>query len=146
MLIEAKRNQRGIVFNTKGATMKALAKQPREQSVGSSISPYGTARATISGSPLSADELRKIHGYWRASLYLSLGMLYLKENPLLREPLVVKHTKPRLLGHWGSDAGQSFTYIHFNRLINKYGLNAIFVSGPRSEEHTSELQSLRHLV
>ena len=57
-------------------------------------------------------------------------MLYLKENPLLREPLKIEQTKPRLLGHWGSDAGQSFTYIHFNRLINKYDLNAIFVSGP----------------
>jgi xylulose-5-phosphate/fructose-6-phosphate phosphoketolase len=59
-----------------------------------------------------------------------MGMLYLKENPLLREPLKREHIKARLLGHWGSDAGQSFTYIHFNRLINKYNLNAIFISGP----------------
>ena len=95
-----------------------------------SISAYGPARSTIKGTPLNPDELRKIDAYWRASLYLSLGMLYLKENPLLREPLKVEHTKPRLLGHWGSDAGQSFTYIHFNRLINKYDLNAIFISGP----------------
>ena len=79
---------------------------------------------------LTSDELRKFDAYWRASLYLCLGMLYLKENPLLREPLKVGQTKPRLLGHWGSDAGQSFTYIHFNRLINKYDLNAIFISGP----------------
>ena len=57
-------------------------------------------------------------------------MLYLKENPLLRMPLAIEHTKSRLLGHWGSDAGQSFTYIHFNRLIKKYDLNAIFISGP----------------
>ena len=57
-------------------------------------------------------------------------MLYLKDNPLLREPLKLEHIKPRLLGHWGSDAGQSFTYIHFNRLINKYDLNAIYISGP----------------
>jgi xylulose-5-phosphate/fructose-6-phosphate phosphoketolase len=71
-----------------------------------------------------------IDAYWRASLYLCLGMLYLKDNPLLREPLKLEHTKPRLLGHWGSDAGQSFTYTHFNRLINKYDLNAIFISGP----------------
>jgi xylulose-5-phosphate/fructose-6-phosphate phosphoketolase len=94
------------------------------------ISAYGAARSTIKGTPLSSDELRKIDAYWRASLYLSLGMLYLKENPLLREPLKLEHVKPRLLGHWGSDAGQSFTYIHFNRLINKYDLNAIFISGP----------------
>ena len=94
------------------------------------ISAYGTARSTVKGAPLSSDELRKIDAYWRASLYLCLGMLYLKENPLLREPLKLEHTKPRLLGHWGSDAGQSFTYTHFNRLINKYDLNAIFISGP----------------
>src|SRR4026209_2782261 len=57
-------------------------------------------------------------------------MIYLKENPLLRKPLKAEHMKARLLGHWGSDAGQAFTYIHFNRLINKYDLNAIFISGP----------------
>ena len=95
-----------------------------------SISAYGPARSTIKGTPLSPEELRKTDAYWRASLYLSLGMLYLKDNPLLREPLKLEHTKPRLLGHWGSDAGQSFTYTHFNRLINKYDLNAIFISGP----------------
>jgi xylulose-5-phosphate/fructose-6-phosphate phosphoketolase len=94
------------------------------------ISAYGTARSTVRGAPLSSEELQKIDSYWRASLYLSLGMLYLKENPLLREPLKLAQIKPRLLGHWGSDAGQSFTYIHFNRLINKYDLNAIFISGP----------------
>ena len=94
------------------------------------ISAYGSARSTIKGTPLSPEELRKVDAYWRASLYLCLGMLYLKDNPLLREPLKLEHTKPRLLGHWGSDAGQSFTYTHFNRLINKYDLNAIFVSGP----------------
>jgi len=94
------------------------------------ISAYGQARSTITGTPLSPDELEKIDAYWRASLYLSMGMLYLKENPLLREPLKREHIKARLLGHWGSDAGQSFTYIHFNRLINKYDLNAIFLSGP----------------
>ena len=103
-----------------------------QEKIGSNeaITAYGVARSTIKGSPLSTEELRKIDAYWRASLYLSLGMLYLKENPLLREPLTVEQTKPRLLGHWGSDAGQSFTYIHFNRLINKYDLNAIFISGP----------------
>jgi len=94
------------------------------------ISAYGTARSTVEGTPLSPAELRNIDAYWRASLYLCLGMLYLKKNPLLREPLTLEHIKPRLLGHWGSDAGQAFTYIHFNRLINKYDLNAIYISGP----------------
>src|SRR5215469_16380006 len=113
--------------------MTTLAKFPGTVSSDektSAISAYGAARSTIRGAPLSSEELRNIDAYWRASLYLSLGMLYLKENPLLREPLRVEQTKPRLLGHWGSDAGQSFTYIHFNRLINKYDLNAMFVSGP----------------
>jgi xylulose-5-phosphate/fructose-6-phosphate phosphoketolase len=94
------------------------------------ISSYGTARSTIKGAPLGRDELDKIDAYWRASLYLCMGMIYLKDNPLLRNPLKVEHVKARLLGHWGSDAGQAFTYVHFNRLINKYDLNAIFISGP----------------
>src|SRR5277367_3167488 len=94
------------------------------------ISAYGMARSTVKGAPLGSEELGKIDAYWRASLYLSLGMLYLKENPLLREPLKIEHAKPRLLGHWGSDAGQSFTYIHFNRLIVKYYIDAIYIAGP----------------
>jgi xylulose-5-phosphate/fructose-6-phosphate phosphoketolase len=104
----------------------------RESAAGieQSITAYGPARATIEGSPLSPDELHCIDAYWRASLYLCMGMLYLLDNPLLREPLKREHLKPRLLGHWGSDAGQSFAYTHFNRLINKYDLNAIYISGP----------------
>src|SRR5215468_2764096 len=109
---------------------RIMATVTKEVSDNGAISAYGTARSTVKGTPLSPDELEKIDAYWRASLYLCLGMLYLKDNPLLREPLKLEHTKPRLLGHWGSDAGQAFTYIHFNRLINKYGLNAIFISGP----------------
>jgi xylulose-5-phosphate/fructose-6-phosphate phosphoketolase len=107
-----------------------MATSTKEKSAAASISAYGSARSTITGTPLSADELEKIDAYWRASLYLCLGMLYLKDNPLLREPLKLEHTKSRLLGHWGSDAGQAFTYIHFNRLITKYDLNAIYISGP----------------
>ncbi len=95
-----------------------------------SISAYGAARSTISGKPLSAEDVRKTDAYFRASLYLCLGMLYLRENPLLKEPLRREHLKSRLLGHWGSDAGQSFTWIHMNRLIKKYDLDVLFVSGP----------------
>ena len=102
----------------------------KEISAVEAISAYGPARSTITGSPLSREEVDNIDAYWRASLYLCMGMLYLKDNPLLREPLKLEHIKARLLGHWGSDAGQAFTYIHFNRLINKYDLNAIFISGP----------------
>jgi xylulose-5-phosphate/fructose-6-phosphate phosphoketolase len=95
-----------------------------------SLSPFGDARATVTEQPLSEDELDKINRYFNASLYLCLGMLYLMKNPLLQERLKVEHIKPRLLGHWGSDPGQSFTYIHMNRLIKKYDLDAFFVSGP----------------
>src|SRR5581483_11806454 len=80
--------------------------------------------------PLAQEELRLMDAYWRACNYLSVGMIYLRSNPLLREPLKPEHIKNRLLGHWGSDPGQSFTWIHLNRLIRKYDLNVIFVSGP----------------
>ena len=80
--------------------------------------------------PLSNEELRKIGAYWRACNYLAAGMIYLRDNPLLREPLKPEHIKNRLLGHWGSSTGLSFTYVHLNRLIKKYDLNAIFLAGP----------------
>src|SRR6516165_5583230 len=84
------------------------------------LSAYGPARSTILGAPLNADALRKTEAYWRASNYLSLGMIYLQDNPLLREPLRPDHIKNRLLGHWGASPGLSFIYIHLNRLIRKY--------------------------
>ncbi len=84
-----------------------------------------------SNSPsLSADELKMINAYWRACTYLAACMIYLQDNALLREPLKPEHIKNRLLGHWGSSPGLSFIYIHMNRLINKYDLNAIFLAGP----------------
>src|SRR6516164_8504274 len=95
-----------------------------------SLSAYGPARSTIKGKPLNADALRKTHAYWRACNYLSLGMIYLQDNPLLREPLKPEHIKNRLLGHWGASPGLSFDYIHLNRLIKKYDLDMIFLAGP----------------
>jgi xylulose-5-phosphate/fructose-6-phosphate phosphoketolase len=80
--------------------------------------------------PLSAEELQKINAYWRACNYLAAGMIYLRNNPLLHEPLKKEHIKTRLLGHWGSSPALSFAYIHLNRLIKKYDLNAIFLAGP----------------
>ena len=94
------------------------------------LSPYAPTRSTISGTPLSTDELRNIETYWRACNYLSLGMIYLQENPLLAEPLRPEHIKNRLLGHWGSSPGLSFIYVHLSRLIKKYDLDMIFVAGP----------------
>jgi xylulose-5-phosphate/fructose-6-phosphate phosphoketolase len=80
--------------------------------------------------PLSPEELRKIDAYWRAANYLSIGQIYLMENPLLREPLTKEQIKPRLLGHWGTTPGLNFIYVHMNRAIRLYGLNAIYICGP----------------
>jgi xylulose-5-phosphate/fructose-6-phosphate phosphoketolase len=84
----------------------------------------------VAAGQLSAEEIHKINAYWRACNYLSAGMIYLCDNPLLREPLKPEHIKGRLLGHWGASPGLSFVYIHLNRLIKKYDLNAIFLAGP----------------
>src|SRR5947209_6325274 len=94
------------------------------------LSPYAPTRATVNSTPLSADELRKTETYWRTCNYLSLGMIYLQENPLLTEPLRPEHIKNRLLGHWGSSPGLSFIYVHLNRLIKKYDLDMIYLAGP----------------
>ena len=96
----------------------------------SSLSAYGKARATVQGSPLSSEDLRKTDAYWRACKYLALGMIYLKENPRLKEALRPEHIKNRLLGHWGSSPGLAFIYIHLNRLIKKFDLDMIFMAGP----------------
>jgi xylulose-5-phosphate/fructose-6-phosphate phosphoketolase len=91
---------------------------------------YGKARSTVSGAPLDTNELRKTDAYWHACNFLSMGMIYLLDNPLLREPLKTEHIKNRLLGHWGSSPGLSFMYVHLNRLIKKYDLDMIFLAGP----------------
>jgi xylulose-5-phosphate/fructose-6-phosphate phosphoketolase len=80
--------------------------------------------------PLSADELKKMNAYWRAANYLSVGQIYLLDNPLLKEPLTLDHVKPRLLGHWGTTPGLNFIYVHFNRLIKAHDLNVIYLAGP----------------
>ena len=79
---------------------------------------------------LSQDELRGIDAYWRACNYLAVGMIYLRDNPLLREPLKAEHVKQRLLGHWGASPGLSLAYVHLNRLIRQHDLEAIFLAGP----------------
>ncbi|HUF19133.1 MAG TPA: phosphoketolase family protein [Burkholderiales bacterium] len=94
------------------------------------LSAFGPARATVAGAPLDADELRRMHAFWRACNYLALGMIYLRENPLLREPLKPEHIKNRLLGHWGAAPALSFTYTHLNRVIRRDDLDMIFMAGP----------------
>jgi xylulose-5-phosphate/fructose-6-phosphate phosphoketolase len=107
------------------ATIAVAGEQATE-----SLSAYGIARSTVGGAPLSPEELRKIDAYWRACKYLALGMIYLRDNPLLKEPLKPEQIKNRLLGHWGSSPGLAFIYLHVNRLIKKYDLNTIFMAGP----------------
>ena len=80
--------------------------------------------------PLDAEELRRLDAFWRAANYLSVGQIYLLDNPLLREPLRAEHVKPRLLGHWGTTPGLNFIYAHMNRAIRKWDLDAIFIAGP----------------
>lgn len=80
--------------------------------------------------PLTSEELRNLDAYWRAANYLSVGQIYLYDNPLLREPLKLEHIKPRLLGHWGTTPGLNFIYAHFNRLIKLHDLNVIYITGP----------------
>ena len=107
-------------------TSRVLIEEPAPRS----LSAYGKARSTVQGTPLTAEELRKTHAYWRACNYLALGMIYLQANPLLKEPLKPDHIKNRLLGHWGSSPGLAFIYIHLNRLIKKFDLDMIFMAGP----------------
>lgn len=80
--------------------------------------------------PLSSDELKRINAYWRAANYLSVGQIYLYDNPLLKRPLKLEDIKPRLLGHWGTTPGLNFLYVHLNRIIKKNDLNILFVTGP----------------
>ena len=80
--------------------------------------------------PLDPEELDRIDAYWRAANYLSVGQIYLLDNPLLREPLRPEHVKPRLLGHWGTTPGLNFVYVHMNRVIKREDLDAIYITGP----------------
>ena len=102
----------------------------------SELSPelQGAERPAATGflprTPLSSDALEKINAYWRAANYLSVGQIYLYDNPLLRVPLELKHVKPRLLGHWGTTPGLNFIYAHMNRVIRERDVKAIYVAGP----------------
>ncbi|MFQ3651753.1 MAG: phosphoketolase, partial [Gemmataceae bacterium] len=89
-----------------------------------------SSTASATSMPLTGEELYKIDAYWRALNYLSVGQIYLLDNPLLREPLRREHIKPRLLGHWGTSPGLNMLCVHLNRIITKYDLNTIYIIGP----------------
>ncbi len=84
----------------------------------------------IATNPLSPELLQKMDAYWRAANYLSVGQIYLYDNPLLKEPLTLAHVKPLVVGHWGTTPGQNFIYVHLNRVINTYDLDMFYVAGP----------------
>ena len=80
--------------------------------------------------PLSQEQLEKMHRYWKAANYLTIGQIYLQDNPLLRDPFRPEHIKPRLLGHWGTSPGLNFLYVHLNRLITEHDVDVIYLAGP----------------
>src|SRR5580765_6804061 len=86
--------------------------------------------AGVEAGPLADQDLRAVDAWWRAANYLSVGQIYLLDNPLLREPLTLEHIKPRLLGHWGTTPGLNFVWAHFSRAIQKHNLDMIYVCGP----------------
>src|SRR6201981_601781 len=104
--------------------------QRKKVSVNGARRAHGTARSTIKAAPLSRDELNKIDAYWRAANYLSVGQIYLYDNPLLKKPLAREHIKPRLLGHLGTTPGLNFIYVHLNRLIKQHDLDMLYITGP----------------
>src|SRR5262245_3273872 len=118
----APRTHGRLVSGTRRVAM-AKVTTPEEAKSAPKESP---ARAT----PRAAEELRKIDAYWRAANYLSVGQIYLYDNPLLKKPLTKEHVKPRLLGHWGTTPGLNFIYVHLNRVIKKYDLNMLYITGP----------------
>ncbi len=88
------------------------------------------AEAASTRKTLTEQDLARMNQYWRAANYLSVGQIYLLDNPLLKEPLKIEHVKPRLLGHWGTTPGLNFLYVHLNRIIKKYDANIIYICGP----------------
>lgn len=89
-----------------------------------------TNMLTAKTNTLTPELLHKIDAYWRAANYLSVGQIYLYDNPLLKQPLKLSHVKPLVVGHWGTTPGQNFIYVHLNRVIKKYDLNMFYIAGP----------------
>ena len=88
------------------------------------------SKVKVNMKTLTPQLLNKMHAYWRAANFLSVGQMYLRDNPLLRKPLELAHVKRMLLGHWGTTPGQNFIYVHLNRIIKEHDLDMIYISGP----------------
>src|ERR1700756_2331536 len=120
----------GKTSTARRRNVRIMGSQRKKVSGNGARRAHGTARSMIKNAPLSRDELTKIDAYWRAANYLSVGQIYLYDNPLLKKPLSKEHIKPRLLGHWGTTPGLNFIYVHLNRLIRKHDLEMIYITGP----------------
>ncbi len=117
-----------MIMKTKKMSEKKLVREVKEGFEENIVAK--TKKTESKDNPLSSELLRKMNAYWRAANYLSVGQIYLFDNPMLKEPLKLKHVKPRLLGHFGTTPGLNFIYVHLNRIIKKYDLNMIYVIGP----------------
>src|SRR4029450_3988618 len=118
-------------YRASRSTVKSVPRSPTKKgSDGRAISAHSAPRSRAKGTPLSSDELEKIDAYWRAANYLSVGQIYLYDNPLLKKSLAKEHIKPRLLGHWGTTPGLNFIYVHLNRLIKQHDLDMIYITRP----------------
>jgi xylulose-5-phosphate/fructose-6-phosphate phosphoketolase len=117
-----------MIMKTKKVSEKKLTNEVREEFEENIVAE--SKKMNVKDKPLSKEFLQKIDAYWRAANYLSVGQIYLYDNPLLKEPLQLSHVKPTLLGHWGTTPGQNFIYVHLNRVIKKYDLNMIYIAGP----------------
>src|SRR5215470_16557392 len=126
-------NKRSILMAKAATTRKRSSRvtvtKRKKVSANGARHAQGTVRSTTKDAPLSRDELNKINAYWRAANYLSVGQIYLYDNPLLKKALSKEHIKPRLLGHWGTTPGLNFIYVHLNRLIKEHDLNMLYITG-----------------
>src|SRR5262245_39247682 len=127
----AARKKARSTYRASRSTTKSVPRSPKKRvSDNGEISQRSAAASRVKGTPLSREELDKIDAYWRAANYLSVGQIYLYDNPLLKKPLAKEHIKPRLLGHWGTTPGLNFIYVHLNRLIKQHDLDMIYIAGP----------------
>ena len=117
-----------MIMKTKKMSEKKLVKEVKEGFEENIVAI--TKKNDAKDKTLTPELLRKMNAYWRAANYLSVGQIYLFDNPLLKKPLKLKHVKPRLLGHFGTTPGLNFIYVHLNRIIKEYDLNMIYVIGP----------------
>jgi xylulose-5-phosphate/fructose-6-phosphate phosphoketolase len=117
-----------MIMKTKKASEKKLMKEVTKGFEENIVAK--TNKSNAKDKPLPQELLQKMNAYWRAANYLSVGQIYLLDNPLLKKPLKLEHVKPRLLGHFGTTPGLNFIYVHLNRIIKKYDLNMMYVIGP----------------